>query len=131
MITRGDRDPASTSRRRARFGERGSVAVEFAVAIPAVVAVCALAVSAVTAASAHTLAQDIAGEAARLAARGDDPGVVIPPGGQRAQLEVVDRGALRCVTVTIPIELLGVASVAQASASSCALRDIDHGASGV
>ena len=108
---------------------RGSVAVEFAVAIPAVIAVCALAVSAVAAASAHTLAQDIAGEAARLAARGDSPESAVTAAGHSAQLSVHDQGKFRCATVTIPIQLLGVETAAHARASSCALRDIDHGVS--
>lgn len=108
---------------------RGSVAVEFAVAIPAVIAVCALAVSAVAAASAHTLAQDIAGEAARLAARGDSPEAAVIAGEHRAQLAVRDQGKFRCATVTIPIRLLGVETAARAEASSCALRDIDNGVS--
>lgn len=114
--------------RRARRS-RGSIAVEFAVAIPAVIAVCALAVSAVVAASAHTLAQDIAGEAARLAARGDSPESAVTAAGHSAQLSVHDQGKFRCATVTIPIHLLGVESAAHARASSCALRDIDNGVS--
>lgn len=105
---------------------RGSVAAEFAVAMPAVIAVCALAVGAVVAASAQTAAQDAAGEAARLAARGDDHAAALQIAGHGASASVHDSGQLRCVTVTVPIRILGRDTGIQASAESCAIRDLDQ-----
>lgn len=112
------------SNRRTHRSARGSVAVEFAVAIPAVVAVCALAVSAVVAASAQVAAQDIAGEAARLAARGDDHAQAISRETD-AQVAIADEGAMRCATVRIPIRLVGADTGISVTGRSCALRDAD------
>lgn len=110
---------------RANSSARGSVAVEFAVAIPAVAAVCALAVSAVMAASAQVAAQDIAGEAARLVARGDDFAPAIPA-GVHAEISIADHGDMRCASASIPVRLLGAETGIVASARSCALRDADR-----
>lgn len=55
-------------------GERGSVTVEAAVALSALVVVLALCLAGIGAMLAQLRAADAAGEAARLAARGDDAG---------------------------------------------------------
>ncbi|NLT25246.1 MAG: pilus assembly protein [Microbacteriaceae bacterium] len=105
--------------------ERGSVAVEFAVALPAVVLVLGLAIGAVVAAGVQVRVDDAAGEAARLSARGDDPGAALGGVGGGAAVEVWDAGELRCARVTAPVRLLGVAVGATAAGTSCALRDVD------
>lgn len=108
-----------------RTGERGSVAVEFAVTMPAVVLVLALCIGAVIGSAAFVQAQDSAGEVARLAARGDDHGAALAGHGEGASAEVWDSGELRCARVAVPIELLGAPLGVNAEATSCALRDVD------
>ena len=54
--------------------DRGAVAAEFAVALPALVLVIALGVGALSAGSRQVRLQDAVADAARLAAREDDPG---------------------------------------------------------
>ena len=103
--------------------DHGSVAAEFAVAMPAVVLVAALCIGAVAGSRVAVQAQDAAGEAARYAARGDDPGAIVAAVG--GEVAITDAGELRCATVTIPIELLGAPIGLTASATSCALRDVD------
>ena len=104
--------------------ERGSIAVEFAVALPAVMLVLGLAVGAVVAAAAQVRVEDAAGEAARLAARGDDPGAALALAGGAAALEVWVAGELRRARVAEPLHIAGIAIGASASAVSCALRDV-------
>lgn len=102
------------------LNQRGSTAVEFAVAMPAVVLVLSLCVGAVVASSAFVRAQDAAGEVARLSARGDDPAVASVGGS----FDIWDEGEFRCARVRLPISLLGFSVASGAEASSCALRDI-------
>jgi Flp pilus assembly protein TadG len=104
--------------------ERGSVAAEFAVAMPAVLLVLATAVGGVQLAGLQLRAQDAAADAARSYARGEGTGVVIArltrqlPG---ARVTSESRGDLVCARVTVaptgPIARLGIV----VSASSCAL----------
>lgn len=117
--------PRARQWRRLRAGERGSVAVEFAVTMPAVVLVLALCIGAVVGSAAFVQAQDAAGEVARLAARGDDYGAVLAGHGDGAAAEVWDSSELRCARVTVPIQLLGAPLGVSADATSCALRDVE------
>ena len=111
--------PAGWCARRAG-DERGSVAAELAVALPAVVLVAALGIAGLGAASQQVRLQDAAADAARLIARGEDDGraasVVADVGGT---LGVAHRGDLVCVTAS------GEASIGSISmpleAVSCAL----------
>lgn len=103
--------------------DAGSGTAEFAVAMPAVLLVLALSLAAVVGASAQVRVQDAAGEAARLAARGDATGPGIALGGAEASASVWEQGELRCVTVDAPIRIAGLDLGVRAEASSCALRD--------
>jgi Flp pilus assembly protein TadG len=55
-------------------GDRGTVTAELAASLPVLVLVLGVALTAVSAAGARVRLQDAAREAARLAARGDEPG---------------------------------------------------------
>lgn len=105
--------------------DRGSVATEFAVAMPAVVLVLAMCVGAVVSSSAFVRVQDAAGEAARLSARGDDPALALEIAGGGASVSTWDSGEFRCVSVSAPIEIVGIVLSVRAERSSCALRDTD------
>ena len=61
----------SSRQRRRRAGERGSVTAEFAVGLPAVIAVLAVALGAVASATAQMRCVDAARAGARAAARGE------------------------------------------------------------
>lgn len=115
-----------SSRRAWRLrAERGSVAAEFAVAMPAVVIVLAMCVGAVVSASTSVRVQDAAGEAARLSARGDAPEAVLSIAGGAASLETWDSGELRCARVSAPLVFAGVTISVRVKGESCALRDTD------
>ena len=104
--------------------ERGSVAAEFAVAMPAVLLVLATALGGLQLAGLQLRAQDAAADAARSFARGEGAGVVSArlsrqlPGGRVARFT---RGDLVCVRVSVtpagPIARLGIG----VHATSCAL----------
>ncbi len=104
--------------------ERGSVAAEFAVAMPAVLLVLVTALGGVQLAGLQLRAQDAAADAARSYARGDPAGVVASrlarqiPGAGVSRFGQAD---LVCARVTAaptgPIARLGI----RVSASSCAL----------
>lgn len=104
--------------------QRGSVSAEFAAAMPAVALVLTLCAGAVVAVATQVAVQDAAGEAARLAARGDEPALAVDQldGGA---LDVWDSGELRCARVSVAITLAGIPTAARAQAQSCALRDIE------
>lgn len=104
--------------------QRGSVSAEFAVAMPAVALVLTLCIGAVVAVATQVAVQDAAGEAARLAARGDEPALALER-LEGAALEVWDSGELRCASVSVAISLVGIPTAARARAQSCALRDIE------
>lgn len=104
--------------------DRGSVAAEFAVAMPAVLLVLATALGGIQIAALQLRAQDAAADAARSYARGD-PGSVVTarlsrqvPGASVARTTV---GDLVCATVTAtptgPSARLGIS----VGATSCAL----------
>jgi Flp pilus assembly protein TadG len=105
-------------------GERGSVAAEFAVAMPAVLLVLATALGAVQVAGLQLRAQDAAADAARSFARGETTATVTGrlarqlPG---ASVGRVTRGDLVCARVEAaasgPMARLGVTAVGM----SCAL----------
>jgi len=104
--------------RRRPMGERGAVAAEFAVALPAVALVVLLAGGALGACSLQVRLQDAAADAARLAARGEDAGrvtqAVAAVGGTAA---VSARGDLVCVTASAAAGIIP----ATLTATSCAL----------
>ncbi|NIJ04242.1 TadE family type IV pilus minor pilin [Frigoribacterium faeni] len=100
----------------------GSVAAEFAVVLPAVLAVVALAVGAVGAASQSVRLADAAAVAARQTARGDAGAVpvtvaALAPGARVASS--VD-GAVLCLSLTRPVSLGPLSGVVTLSARSCA-----------
>lgn len=105
--------------------DRGAVAAEFAVAIPAVVLVLTMCIGAVVSASAYVRVQDAAGEAARLSARGDAPDPALSIAGSGASLDTWDSGEFRCVRVSAPLILAGLTISVRAEGESCALRDTE------
>jgi hypothetical protein len=110
----------SAGRPRSPLGERGAVAAEFAVALPAVVLVVALCVALLAAGARQVRLQDAAADAARLSARGEAgervAAVVAAAGGDAA---VSHRGDLVCVTATAPAPL--ALPLPALRATSCAL----------
>ncbi len=102
--------------RRTTHGERGSVAAEFAVALPAVGLVLALGLGAVELGALDVRLQDAASLAARALARGDDPpGAALPSG---AALTRADADGLVCATVVASGG--GAFAAVRLSARSCA-----------
>ncbi len=107
---------------RTRTGrERGSVTAEFAVALPAVIAVLALVLAGVQAGILQSRLQDASAATARALARGDSNAAAdrllqrLVPG---ARLTRRDEGGLVCVRSAVRAEaLLGM----QVTAGSCAL----------
>ncbi|MEL5992380.1 TadE family type IV pilus minor pilin [Microbacterium phosphatis] len=102
-------------------GERGSVAAELAVALPAVLVVVALGIGALFAASTQVRLQDVAADGARLVARGEPEGraaaVVAQVTG--ASAAVSWSGELVCVTASAAPRVAGIAIPLRAV--SCAL----------
>ncbi|WP_345752027.1 TadE family type IV pilus minor pilin [Microbacterium rhizophilus] len=102
-------------------GERGSVAAELAVALPAVMVVVALGIGGLLAASTQVRLQDAAADGARLVARGEPEGsaagVVAQVRGAGAS--VAWRGDLVCVTAAVDARVAGIAIPLRAV--SCAL----------
>ena len=95
--------------------DRGSITAEFAIALPAVIAVLALCLSGVQVAGQQLRLQDAAAAAARAAARGDGTGVVqrLAPGTTVSQW---NEGDLVCVALAA-----GAAWGVTLTARSCAL----------
>lgn len=107
-------------RPRSSLGDRGSVTAEFAVALPAIVLVVLLGVGALGAGARQVRLQDAAADAARLVARGDDPGrahAVVGAAGGSADIE--PRGDLVCVIARAPAPLR--LPLPELEATSCAL----------
>lgn len=108
-------------RPRALRGERGSVAAEFAVALPAILLVLWLAVGTLGAGARMVRLQDAAADAARLSARGESDvraaAVVKSVGGSAL---ILLRGDLVCVTASAPFPL-PLLPLPPLSATSCAL----------
>lgn len=105
---------------RRRWGDRGSVTAEFAVALPAVVLVIALGVSALGAGARQVRLQDAAADAARLLARGDDHGRAqgaVTAAADGATMSIERSADLVCVTASAPATLPGLTLAAR----SCAL----------
>lgn len=101
--------------------ERGSAAAEFAVVLPAIVAVVLLGVGALSAAAAQVRLQDAAADAARVAARGepDRAGAVVVGQVPGASASVDRDGDLVCITAVASV---GVGALAfDLSATGCAL----------
>lgn len=101
-------------------GERGSVAAEFAIALPAIGLVLLLGCGSLATASRHVRLQDAAADAARLAARGeplDRIVSVVVATAPDASVDLEHRGELICATVTAPAAL-----PMSLVASSCALE---------
>jgi Flp pilus assembly protein TadG len=103
-------------------GERGSVAAELAVALPAALLALLLGVGALSAATTQVALQDAAADAARLLGRGEQPsraaGVVrAVPGARMASR---DAGDLVCVTASADFRVGRLISV-PLHAHSCAL----------
>lgn len=104
---------------RRALGERGAASAEFAVALPAILVVVALGVGALGLGARQVRLQDAAADAARLAARGEDPAraiAVVAAAGGSARLE--DRGDLVCVVAEAPASL---PLLPPPHASACAL----------
>ncbi|WP_226531511.1 TadE family type IV pilus minor pilin [Microbacterium paraoxydans] len=104
-------------------GERGSVAAELALAVPAVVLALLLGAGALGAASRQVALQDASADAARLLGRGEGADaaeavvrVAVPGAGASASR----RGELVCVTASAEASLGAVVRV-PLRASSCAL----------
>ena len=104
---------------RHRLGEKGAAAAEFAVVLPAIVLVVLFGVGALATGARHVRLQDAVADAARVVARGDDPGrahaLVAEVGGIAV---VEDRGDLVCVNARAPSSVPMLPDVV---ASSCAL----------
>ena len=99
--------------------ERGSVAAELALALPAVAITLLLGAGALGAAAQQVSLQDAAADAARLAARGEAPAriaAVVAAEVPGATSAITERGDLVCVTASADAGL----SMTLA-ASSCAL----------
>lgn len=103
--------PARGSRRRCgNEGERGSVAAELALALPAVVLVLVLGVGALGAAAHQVALQDAAADAARLLGRGEDEGAavrVVAAAVPGAAMSTTASGDLVCVTTRIEVGIGG------------------------
>ncbi|MGZ0069307.1 TadE family type IV pilus minor pilin [Microbacterium arborescens] len=95
-----------------RRDERGSVAAEFAVVVPAAMLLALLAVAALAAAGTQIRLEHAAAQAARLVARGEDlgrAGEAVQAAAGGAALEVRSDADLTCAIVTahhgIPLPL--------------------------
>lgn len=110
-------------RQRVRHDERGGVAAEFAVTLPAVLLVLALAVGAVSAQGHRVLLQDAVADAARLLARGEDSGrasAAVTAAVPGAHVGSGTEGDLVCVSASAPLPLFGEAAIT-ISARACAM----------
>ncbi|RKT33431.1 TadE-like protein [Microbacterium sp. AG1240] len=104
--------------RQRSLGERGSVTAEFAVVLPAIVLVVTLGVGALAAGARQVRLQHAAADAARLVARGDDPGrahAIVGSVGGTADIQ--HHGDLVCVVASAPLAL----PLPDLTATSCAL----------
>jgi len=91
-------------------GERGSVAAELALALPAVVLVLVLGVGALGAAAHQVALQDAAADAARLLGRGEDEGAAahaVASALPGAAMSTAATGDLVCVTTRIEVGIGG------------------------
>lgn len=107
----------------AGLDDRGSVAAEFAVALPAALLLILAGIGALTAGAQTARLQGAAADAARLIARGDarpaDALVGALPGKTAMRVDEGDR--LVCVTLTAPVAMMGLAAHGlDVSARACA-----------
>lgn len=106
-----------------RHDERGSVAAELALALPAVALTLLLGAGALGAASRQVALQDAAADAARLLGRGESAAVAtgaVTASVGAAEVSSHARGDLICVTTRTDLTLGGYIRV-PLQASSCAL----------
>jgi len=109
--------------RAVRDGERGSVAAELALALPAVILVILLGAGALGAASRQVALQDAAADAARLLGRGEGESAarrIVTAAVPGAQMSGSSSGDLVCVSAQTDFVVGGVVRVGL-QASSCAL----------
>jgi hypothetical protein len=103
--------------------ERGSVTAEFAAVVPAVILVLLVALASMQLAGEQLRLQSAAGDAARLAGRGDGGGLAavqrVSPGASLAQS---NDGDLVCVRAEAPAAI-GILAGMKLAATSCALKD--------
>lgn len=106
---------------RRRYSDRGSASAEFAVALPAIVAVIAVGAAALMVGSTHVRLQDAAADAARLVSRGepDRAAGVVASSVAGAAAVIGSDGDLVCVTATAEVRVAAV--VVPVMARSCAL----------
>ena len=120
MLRRGRAAPA----RRSRLGDdRGSVAAELAVALPAALITIAFGVGALSAAATQVSLQDAAADSARLLGRGESPARaagVVRDAVDGASSAARTAGDLVCVTASLDMRIGRLISV-PLQASSCAL----------
>lgn len=112
-----------TRTRRGAGSERGSVAAELALALPAVVLALALGAGALGAAARQVALQDAAADAARLLGRGEDGGAaadIVRRAVPGSTMSSGPSGDLVCVTARSDV---GIGSLVRIplQASSCAL----------
>lgn len=103
--------------------ERGSVAAELALALPAVVLTLLLGAGALGAASRQVALQDAAADAARLLGRGEDAGRasgVVAGAVPGASMSSAESGDLICVTARADVAVGSVIRL-PLEAASCAL----------
>ena len=106
-----------------RLGDRGSVAAELALALPAVLLALLLGAGALGAAARQVALQDASADAARLLGRGEDAGAaagVVSTAVPGASLAQQARGDLICVTAAADFSVGRLISI-PLRASSCAL----------
>lgn len=105
----------------ARRDDRGAVTAEFAIVLPAVLAVLALAVAAIVLAAHRVALTSAAAEVARLEARGDDDAARhrLAEAGPGTAVSRERDGPLHCVTLrSHPAS--GLLAVAEVTARGCA-----------
>lgn len=110
-------------RRAAGNGERGSVAAELALALPAVALTLVLGAGAIGAASRQVALQDATADAARLLGRGESMSAAVGVIGTAvggAEVSSSLSGDLVCVTARMDLAVGGLIRV-PLQASSCAL----------
>lgn len=102
-------------------GERGSVTVEFAVVLPAVVVVVGLAAGLVAGAATEIRLQVASAAVARAVGRGDHAAADALAGdlAPGASIGTARRGAVVCTTASAPVPVLGALRLT-ASATACA-----------
>ena len=106
-------------RSRSAADDRGSVAAEFAVALPAVALVLAVCVGGIGVGAQQLRLQDAAAGAARSLARGDSAAAAIVTGD--ASWERWERDGLLCVRLSEPVRAPAVIASWRLGATSCAL----------